>query len=125
MRPHLIRLVRAIQQQRGAVCGRVENLVALEEIELMDSDEVGALDQISALNRIESKAQVRHGHGPGLLRVVDEISLRVIWRFFADDLDRVLISADGAVGAQAPEQGAYLVSGFRGEVRIERQTVVR
>ena len=67
------------------------------------------MNQVSALDRLRAKAQVRHSHGAGLLRVVNEITLRVIRRLFADDLDRVLVRADRAVGAQTPEQCAHLV----------------
>ena len=48
-------------------------------------------------------AQVRDGDRARLLRVVDEVALRVEIGLLADDLDRVLVGAHGAVGAEAVE----------------------
>jgi hypothetical protein len=54
-----------------------------------------------------AKAQVRDGHGAGFLRVVYEEALGVVVGFFTDDLDRVLVGANGTVGAEAVEHAAY------------------
>src|SRR6185369_15533869 len=123
MFPNLCRFIRAVQEQGRTVCGRVENLVTLQKIELVDSNEVCALYQIGALDRLRTKAQVRHGHRAGLLRVVNKIALRIVGRFLANNLDRVLVRADRAVGSQAPEQCSHLSGGFSGEIRVVGQAV--
>src|SRR5213080_3998081 len=89
----------------------------------MYGDEVCALNQVSALYWLGPKAQVRNRHRARLFRIVNKITLRVVRRFFADDLDRVLVRADGAIGAQAPEEGAHLSFWFDIEVGIKGQTV--
>ena len=45
--------------------------------------------------------------------------------FFADDLDRVLVRADRAVGAKAVEQRAHDVVRLRSKIRIEGEAAVR
>jgi hypothetical protein len=64
-------------------------------------------DQVGGADRLGAEAQVRGGHGAGLLGVVDEVALGVVFGVFgADDLDGVLVGAHGAVGAEAVEEGA-------------------
>jgi hypothetical protein len=60
-----------------------------------------------------------------LLRVVHEIALRGEIGGLAEDLDRVLVGADGAVGAQAVEHGRRHVGTFAPERRVPRQRRVR
>ncbi len=50
-----------------------------------------------------AEAQVADGHAAGLLGVVLEVGLDVLVGVVADDLDGVLVGADGAVAAKAPE----------------------
>ena len=78
----------------------------------MDGDEVRALNQIGALDRARAKPQMRNRHRAGLLRVVHKVALRIIRRLFADDLDRVLVGADGSIRAQPPEHRSDFVIGF-------------
>ena len=125
MVPDLIRPHRAVEQQDCALGRLLEHVVAFEEAELVHADEVGLADQVGRLDGMRPKAQVRDGARAGLLRVVDEIALRVVVSFFADDLDRVLVGADGAVGAQAPEHAAHGVFGFDVEVRVVVEAGVR
>ena len=54
-------------------------------------------DEIRCADGFWSKAQVRHGHRAGFLRVVVEVALGEVVGLFADDLDRVLVRADCAV----------------------------
>ena len=60
-----------------------------------------------------------------LLRVVDEVALRVAVGLLADDLDRVLVGADRAVGAEPVEQRRRHIVGLGAERRIPRQRQVR
>jgi hypothetical protein len=59
------------------------------------------------VDRIWPKAQMGNGDGAGFLGVVHEIALRIEIGFLADDLDGVLVGADGAVRAQSEEEGAH------------------
>ena len=54
-------------------------------------------DEIRRADGFRSKAQVGDGHGAGLLRVIDEVALGKVIGLFADDLDRVLVRANGSV----------------------------
>ena len=58
------------------------------------------------LDRRLAEAQVGNGQTAGLLGVVSEVRLRVHIGVVADDLDGVLVRADGAVRAQAIELAA-------------------
>jgi len=50
---------------------------------------------------------VGDGAGAGLLGVVDEVTLGVVVRLLADDLDGVLVGPDRAVGPQAEKDGPH------------------
>ena len=69
----------------------------------MAGHEVGLVDQIGRFDRFLAEPQVRYGDAAGFLGVVGEIRLRVHVGVIADDLDRGLVRADRAVGAEAPE----------------------
>ena len=53
---------------------------------------------------------------PDFFEVVDEVALGVVVGLFADDLDRVLVGADGAIRTEAEEDAAH---GF-GDARPRR-----
>ena len=65
------------------------------------------------------------GDRAGLLRVVDEVSLREEIRLLADDLDRVLVGAHRAVGAETVEHRRRDIGLLGSERRIPRERRVR
>ena len=69
----------------------------------MACNEVCLVDVVRALDLLVAEAQVADGDAAGLLGVVLEVSLNVLVGVVADDLDGVLVSADGAVTAETPE----------------------
>ena len=107
MAPDRVGPVGAVQQEHRPWSRDRQHVETIEQAELMAGDEVRFGDQIRRVNRSRSEAQVRHRRRAGLLRVVDEVSLRVERCLFADDLDRVLVGADGAVRAQPVEDRAH------------------
>src|SRR5699024_2652182 len=78
-------------------------------------NEVRLVDIIRRLDRLVAKAQVRNGYAAGLLGVVLEVRLNILVGVVADDLDGVLVRADRAVAAEAPELA--LDGAFRRGVR--------
>ena len=114
----------AVEQEGAAFDECAEHVVALEEYPLVAGDEVGFGDEIGGVDGIGAEAQMRGGHGAGFLGVVDEVALSVVGRVFADDLDGVLVRADGAVGAEAVELGADDRVGLGGEGWIVGQAGV-
>ena len=86
----------------------------------MAGDEVGLAraDQVRRTYGVRPEPQVRGGHRTRLLRVVDEIPLRVEVGTLSDDLDAVLVGAHRPVGAEPEEHGADHV------VRLRRERVV-
>jgi hypothetical protein len=101
----LLGRVRRIQEHRRARRREREHVLPLQEPELMARDEVRLADQVRRADRLTVEAQVRHRDRAGLLRVVDEVGLRVQVGRLADDLDRVLVRADRPVGAEPVEDG--------------------
>ncbi len=83
----------------------------------MAGHEVGLGDVVRGADRGIAEAQVRNGHAASLLGVVLEVRLDVLVGVVADDLDGVLVGANGAVAAQAPEL-ALDGAGGRGVGRI-------
>src|SRR6185295_11778099 len=67
MFPNVRSLVRTVQEQSRAVYGRAEHRITFYEVELMNGDEVCALNQVGALDWLRSKAQVRYSHRAGFL----------------------------------------------------------
>lgn len=88
------------------------SIEGLEEVDVVTCDEVGLTDQVRGTDGLGSEPQVRDGHGPGLLGVVDEVALRVPVGFGPDDLDGVLVCADGAIAAQPEEDGSNHIVGL-------------
>ena len=91
----------------------------------MARDEAGAADEIRRVNRTRTEAQMRNGLRAGLVRVIDEVTLRVIVGVLADDLHAVLVRADGAVRPESVEHGARHVVRLDVERRIVVEAQVR
>ena len=84
---------------------------------VMAGNEVRLVDIVRRLDRLVAKTQVRNGYAAGLLGVVLEVRLNILVGMVADDLDGVLVRADRAVAAKAPElalDGAFCRSVRRG-----------
>ena len=69
----------------------------------MAGNKVSLVDVVGALNRLVAKAQVGYGDTACLLRVILEVCLNILVGMVADNLDGVLICANGTVTAQTPE----------------------
>ena len=97
-----------------------EDIEALQERELVAGDKVGltVTDQVGRMNGMRPEAQMRDRHRTRLFRVIDKVALRIVVGLFANDLDRVLVRAHGAVRAQAPEDALHDILVFEGELRI-------
>ena len=67
-----------------------------------------SVDEISRIDGLGPEAQVRGGHGTGLLRVVDEVALHEVVGRVDDDLGAVLVRPDGAVRPEPEEDGLNL-----------------
>ena len=101
--PHLVRSVRAVDEEGGAVRRLLEHVDLVEEAPLMARHEVGLFDQVGRIDGFGGEAQVGHGLRAGLLRVVDEVALGEQVGVFPDDLDGALVRADGSVAPQPVE----------------------
>ncbi len=121
LRPDLVGAVGAVEQEGGTGTSDREHVASLEPLELVARDEVGTSDQVRRADRMRPETQVRHRRGAGLLRVVDEVPLRVQVRSLTDDLDGVLVRADGAVAAEPEEDGPHRVGPLRVDVVVHGQ----
>ena len=70
---------------------------------VMASNEVRLINIVGAADRAVAEAEMRNRHAARLLGVVLEVGLHILVGVVADDLDGVLVRADRAVAAQAPE----------------------
>ena len=105
--PDFVGTVNAVQQEDAARGSIAQHIDALEEGELVAGHKLSAGDQVRRADGLGAKAQVRDGDRAGFLRVVDEVTLGVVFGFFADDLDRVLVRANRAIRAQAEEHALH------------------
>src|SRR5207249_10687158 len=78
MAPNFFLTKGGVQQEGCAWLGRREHVDAIDERELVASDEAGLGDEICGGDLFRAETDVRNGDSAGFLRVVDEISLRVI-----------------------------------------------
>ncbi len=101
--PCVLRVVWGIEQEAAALFEWLQQIVFLDECPIVASDEIRLIAYICAFDRIIGEANMARRARAGLLRVIDEIALRVFIGGLTYDLDRVLIRADRAVGAEAPE----------------------
>ena len=72
----------------------------------MTGHEVGLADQVCGLDRVFTKTQMRNGQTTGLLGVIFKVSLSIHVGVVTDDLDGVLVRANGTVRTQTPELAA-------------------
>ena len=119
--PGGLRGIGRVEQHRGAGGGIAEHVGAAHKIELAAGHEVRPADQVGRADRPRTEAQVRDGHRARLLRVIDKVALRKIVGFLADDLDRVLVRADGAIRAEADKHAAAHVGRLEIEVAVVGQ----
>ena len=112
----LIEIPLAVDHEHAAGLDVVDHLEALDDVAgVVAGDEVGLVDVVGALDGLVAKAQVADGHAAGLLGVILEVGLNVLVGMVADDLDGVLVRADGTVAAETPELA--LDGAFRRGVR--------
>ena len=119
MVPNGFRVVNGVEQENRAVRRAIENPVFLHKRELVAADELRVAHKVRGADCVGAEAQVRYGYAAALLRVVNKIRLREVGGFVADNLNRVLVGADSAVGAEPVEYRAKNA----GIVELERFVV--
>ena len=77
------------------------------------------------MNRLRPEAQMRDRLRARLVRIVDEVALRMQPGVLGDDLHAVLVGAHRAVGAEAVEHRLYQVGRLDPECRIRCQAGMR
>ena len=87
--------------------------------------EVGRVDEVGRADHVAAEAEVRDRDAAGLLGVVLEVALRVVLGVVADDLDGVLVRADRAVRAEAPEHALLAVALRDDEAVVAEDVAVR
>ena len=110
--PDLFRSVDAVEQENAARLGIFENVKAFQEVELVACHEVGCVgsDQVRRQDWLGTKAQVADRQRAGFLGIVNKVTACIVFGFFTDDLDRVLVGAHGSIRTQ-PDK--YTAHGFR------------
>ena len=104
---HFLSRPGAVEQEDAALLECVDHVVSRDIGGVMAGDEVREVDLIGRLDGGLAKAQVGDGQAAGFLGVIGEVALRVQVGVIADNLDGVLVGADGAVAAQAVELAAH------------------
>ena len=119
--PELVGGDGGVEKHGGAHVGHLEHIEAFEEPGVVHGYEAGALDLMGGADRARAEPQVRHGGGPGLLGVVDEVALAPQVGGASDDPDGCLVAADGAVGSEAEDHRPGHVVGLDVEVVVDRE----
>ena len=92
-----------VQQELAAFLDVGEHVVAGDVGRVVAGNEVSTVDEVRRLNGRFAETEVRNGDAARFFGIVEEIRLRVHIRVVADDLDGILVRADGAVRAEAVE----------------------
>ena len=94
-------------EKEGSAGNEILNDVVLIHIgRIVAGNEVGLVHQIGGLDGRLTEAQMADGNTAGLLGVIGEVALCIHVGVVADDLDGVLVGADGTVRAETPELAA-------------------
>ena len=112
----LFRCPLAVNQEYAARLYVAHHRVTLDDVgRVMAGNEVSLINIVRRADRLVTKTQMRNGYAAGLLGVVLEVSLYELIGMVADNLDGVLVCANGAVAAQTPELalGRALCRGVR------------
>ena len=96
----------AVQQEGAARYNVLYHVVLVDVGRVVTCNKVSLVDEVSGLDRRLTEAQVGNGNAAGLLGVVSEVSLCVHVGVVADDLDGVLVCANGTIGTKTPEFAA-------------------
>ncbi len=121
--PDLFLVIGTIKQKGCSLLSLIEHVVLLKEGEVVAGNKIGGVDQIRRTDCFTAETQVADGYATRLLRVVDEVSLHLVICCIADDLDGVLIGADGTIGTKTVEHsGVAFARHFEGRVVIEAGT---
>ena len=94
-----------VEQEGAAVAEAAGDVIHVQVSLHVACHEIGGVDQIGAADGVVAETQVRAGETARLLGVVREVCLAVFVGVVADNLNRVLVCAYGAVGAEAVELG--------------------
>src|ERR1019366_1855598 len=122
--PYLAGRIGAVEQEGGARGGELQDVEALQEVELVTGDEIRRVDEVRRMDGPRTEAQVRNRLGARLMRIVDEVALRMEPCSLSDDLDAVLVGPHRAIRAQAIEDRANHVVRLDGKTRVECETGV-
>ena len=127
MMGQLFRRPLTVDHEHAARLNVTHDREALRDVgRVVAGDKVGLVDVVRTLDGLVAEAQMADGDAAGLLGVILEVGLDILVGMVADDLDGVLVRADGAVAAKTPElalDGAFgsgvraVLVLFEGEVR--------
>ena len=94
----------AVDHEHAAGLDILDHLHAHVDVSgVVAGHEVSLVDVVGAADGLVAETQVADGHAAGLLGVILEVCLNILVGMVANDLDGVLVCADGAVAAQTPE----------------------
>ena len=114
----------AVEEEDTAIFNFADNIVILNIGFFVAGNEISRFYIIGRPDRYVTKTQMRFCYATGFLRIVFKISLYVLVRVIADDLDGVLVGANRTVRAKAPELAADDAFGLEVH-RYERNGQVR
>ncbi len=96
----------AVEEEDAAIFNFTDDIVIFDIRFFMTCYEVSRFDIIGRTNRAVAETQMGFRNAAGFLRIIFEISLNVLVRIIADNLDRVLVGTNCTIGTEAPELAA-------------------
>ena len=114
-----------IDEQRAAGLHFLGDVELLHVGRAVAGDEVALFDEVGRADGYIAKAEMALGDAEALFRVVFEVGLRILRGVVVDDGHCVVVRADGAVTAEAPELAAHDAALAKVERALLRQGQVR
>ena len=112
---------RGVQQHDRSLLGVGHEVILVDELGLVNTDKLGAADEVGRADGLVAEAEVGNGDRTRLFGIVDEIALREDALALADDLDGIFVRSDRAVAAEAVKYGARDARGLDVERVVPRQ----
>ncbi len=95
-----------VEEEHSAGLDAIEHVVAPNVCRIVAGYEIRLVDKVWRADLLFSEPQMGYRYPVGFLRVIHKISLGEHVRVVADDLDRILVRADGSIRAKPPEHAS-------------------
>ena len=96
----------ACKQESSALFGLGQHVIFFKEARIVTCDEIGTGDKVRLAKKLFAESQVGNRNRPSLLRIINEVTLDVVFGQLADYHNRVMIRPNRPIRTQTIEHRA-------------------